>query len=487
MSGVRVRFAPSPTGDPHIGSIRTVLFNWIYARHTGGVFILRIEDTDTAREQEGSAQTIMDSLAWLGLNYDEGPGIGGPHAPYFQSQRRPLYQPLIQQLLDSDKAYRCYCSKERLAALTEQQQLNKQATGYDRKCRDLSPGERAELEHAGAPFTVRLKMPLEGETRFRDRLRGEIIFQNNTKTDPVLVKADGMPVYHFAHVVDDHLMGITHVLRAEEWISSTPIHVLLYDAFGWDPPQFIHIPLVLDMDGKKLSKRRGHAGTLEHRDEGFLPEALFNFLALLGWSPGGNREIMSREEIVELFSLDGLLDHSARFDRAKLEWMNGEYIRKLSPSELLDRCEPFLVNAGLIPPDMSTARREYAIRVTALQQDRLTRLSDAPEAMRFFFEVDPAIDEKAQRKWLERSGARRALLTYAAAIERMEPFDAGALEDQARRIVEEIGCATGELFHPARVAVSGRTTGPGLFEMMAVMGRDTSLHRLRRAAAIASE
>ena len=483
MSNVRVRFAPSPTGDPHVGNVRSALFNWLFARHSAGQFILRVEDTDSTRAQEGSAQAIFKSLAWLGLDFDEGPGIGGPHGPYHQSERKGIYTPLAQQLLDEEKAYRCYCTRERLLALTEEQQMNKQATGYDRRCRDLGPSERSDLEHSGRPFTIRLKVPFEGSTSFHDYLRGDITFENSTKTDPVLIKADGMPVYHFANVVDDHLMGITHVLRAEEWISSTPIHVLLYAAFGWDPPLFVHLPLVLSPDKRKLSKRKGHAGTLEHRDEGYLPEAMFNFLSLLGWSPGDGREVLSRDEIVSLFSLDGLLKHGAVFDRAKLDWMNGEYIRSLPPADLLERSLPFLVAAGLVPSNPTPGEYEYARKVVRLVQERVKKLSDMPDHTRFMFEEQPVSDPGASQKWLERPETPAVLQHFIQRSAAIDPFEATVLEDCARQVAADLGLPTGSVFHPLRVAVSGRTEGPSLFHMMEVLGKDSTMRRLRTAAA----
>jgi glutamyl-tRNA synthetase len=482
MSSVRVRFAPSPTGDPHLGNMRSALFDWLYARHTGGKFILRIEDTDAARTQEGSAEAILASFAWLGLDFDEGPGVGGPHAPYYQSERRHIYAPLVEQLLQADRAYRCYCSPERLTALREEQQLNKLATGYDRRCRDLGTSERADMEHSDAPFTVRLKVPLDGVTTFRDRLRGDIVFENSTKVDPVLIKSDGMPVYHFASVVDDHLMEISHVLRSEDWIPSTPIHIMLYEAFGWTPPEFVHVPLVLGPDRKKLAKRRGHAATLEHKREGYLPEAMFNFLALLGWSPGGDREIMSRSELVELFDLDGLLLHGAVFDHAKLDWMNGEYIRKLQPADLFERCRPFLLEAGLVSAEADTREREYATRVVGLLRDRIKRLAEVVDASQYFFGRQVVIDEKARKKWLDRTGSRAVLTAYANTIETLAGFDAAALEEAARHVAVDLGVGSGQVFHPIRVAVSGRTEGPSLFEIIALLGRETTLSRLRSAA-----
>lgn len=483
----RVRFAPSPTGDPHVGNIRTALFDWLFARHTGGVFVLRIEDTDTAREQQGSAAAICEHLRWLGLNWDEGPEVGGPHAPYFQSQRLHLYRPLIQKLLDEGKAYRCYCTPERLAALREEQQLNKQATGYDRHCRNLPLSELASLDHSGLPYTVRLKMPLEGVTRFTDRLRGEIVIENSTRVDPVLVKSNGMPLYHFAAVVDDHLMGITHVLRSEEWISSAPIHYQLYEAFGWTPPEIIHLPLVTDMDGRKLGKRKGHAGLLVYRKEGYLPEALANFLALLGWSPGDDREIMPRDELVAAFSLEGLLSHSARFDRAKLDWMNGQYLRMLPLQQLFDKARPFLEEAGLLSANASEAEVEYACRVLRLEQARIQRLRDTPALTRFFFVEAPEIEEKARRKWIDKPETATTLERFLGEVRECDRFEHSRLEASARRVAESMGVSAGQVFHPVRVAVSGRTEGPGLFEMLEVLGKERVIRRLERALALSRE
>ncbi|MBU1878275.1 MAG: glutamate--tRNA ligase, partial [Chloroflexi bacterium] len=302
---VRVRFAPSPTGSPHVGNIRSALFTWLYARHTGGKFILRVEDTDQKRESATGLQDILDSLSWLGLNWDEGPDVGGPYGPYIQSQRLELYQKYAQQLLDSGHAYRCYCTPERLTALRQEQIKRKDShVGYDRHCRFLSDAERAELEASGAPSVIRLAVPLEGQTSFHDLIHGDIAIDNALVDDQVLLKTDGFPTYHLAVVVDDHHMRISHVTRGEEWLPSAPKHILLYDAFGWTPPVFCHLPRVLGPDHKKLGKRHGATSVLAFRDMGYLPEALLNFLALVGWSYDDQTEIFSREELIRVFSLD---------------------------------------------------------------------------------------------------------------------------------------------------------------------------------------
>ncbi|HIE03586.1 MAG TPA: glutamate--tRNA ligase, partial [Candidatus Latescibacteria bacterium] len=323
---VRVRFAPSPTGRLHVGSAHTALFNWLFARHHGGAFVLRIEDTDRSRVVEGALEDILEGLRWLGLDWDEG--------PYFQSERVEIYRRHADVLLERGWAYRCFCSPERLERMRREQQARGEPPKYDRRCRDLPPDEVKGRVEAGEPNVIRLKVPLEGETKFVDLIRGEIVFRNSELDDLILLKSDGFPTYHLASVVDDHLMGITHVLRAEEWISSTPKHVLLYEAFGWEPPNFAHLPLILGPDKSKLSKRHGATALLDYRDKGYLPEAMANFLALLGWSPGDGREKLSGEEMIEEFSLEGMGKRGSVFDETKLEWLNGLCIRELPPEQL---------------------------------------------------------------------------------------------------------------------------------------------------------
>ncbi|MDA8219621.1 MAG: glutamate--tRNA ligase, partial [Dehalococcoidales bacterium] len=328
MDNVRVRFAPSPTGTPHIGNVRTALFNWLFARHHGGKFVLRIEDTDVARRVPGAIEAIMDGLRWLGLDWDEGPEVDGPLGPYFQSERLHLYRQYAAQLVEQGHAYYCYCSPERLAEMRAEQERRKESVGYDRRCRYLSPADREEAEASGVTPVVRFAMPLEGETTYHDLLRGDVTIQNSVLDDFVILKSDGYPTYHFAVVVDDHHMHISHVLRADEWIPSTPRHVLLYRALGWDLPRFAHLPIILGPDRSKLSKRHGATSITAYREEGYLPEALVNFLALLGWSYDGVTEVFSREDLIARFDLDRVGKTAAVFDREKLEWMNGYYIRQ---------------------------------------------------------------------------------------------------------------------------------------------------------------
>ena len=387
---VKTRIAPSPTGLPHIGNFRTIVFNWLFARHHDGKFVVRVEDTDVARKVEGAMESMLEALRWLGLDWDEGPEVGGPSAPYLQSQRLPIYKEHAERLIASGHAYYCFCSPERLAAMRAEQQLQKQDPGYDRLCRGLSREEvEAKLKEGITPV-VRFAVPLEGSTTFHDLIHGDITFPNFSLDDFVLIKSDGYPTYHLAHMVDDHLMGITHVMRADEWISSTPRHVLLYQAFGWEPPLFAHVPQVLGPDKAKLSKRHGATSVILYRDMGFLPEAMLNYLALLGWAFDATTEVMSREELVRNFSIEKINKTGAVFDLTKLEWMNGVYIRQLPVPELITRLMPFLERAGLA----TEKDRPYLEQIVPLIQERMKKLSEAEESMDFFFhdtQYDPKL------------------------------------------------------------------------------------------------
>jgi len=375
MTNVRVRYAPSPTGMPHIGNIRTAVFDWLFARSTGGKFILRIEDTDRGRFVEGGGAAQFEALKWLGLDWDEGPIVGGPNEPYFQSERLDIYRPYIAQLLETGCAYKCFCTPERLKALRDSQEERGLPTGYDRKCRYLPDADRAALEASGAPFVIRFAIPREGAVSWVDPFSGPKSWECRLLDDHVLIKSDGFPLYHFAATVDDHLMGITHVIRGEEWLSSTPRHILLFEAFGWTPPTYVHTTHILGTDHKKLSKRDAAADFLNYKLEGYLPEAVFNFMALLGWSAGEEKkEIYSREELVSAFALEGLVGHPAILDKAKLLWYNAVYIRALSPDELVTRCLPFLVKAGLASESPEDEERAYLRAVLSLEQERMTTM-----------------------------------------------------------------------------------------------------------------
>jgi glutamyl-tRNA synthetase len=475
---VRVRFAPSPTGRPHVGNVRTAMFNWLLARHTGGRFILRIEDTDVARKVKGALEAILDGLKWLGLDWDEGPEVGGDSGPYFQSQRLSLYREAAERLVAQGDAYYCYCSPERLEEMRAEQVRRKQPPGYDRRCRDLSPEERAQREKEGITPVVRFKVPLEGQTRFNDLIWGELVFENGTIDDFVLLKSDGYPTYHLANVVDDSAMRISHVIRAEEWISSTPRHMLLYRALALEPPQFVHHPMILGPDRAKLSKRHGAVSILEYREQGYLPETMFNFLALIGWSLDDKTEIMSRKELVENFSLERIGKTGAIFNRDKLDWMNGVYIRSLTVEDFTQRVLPFLEN-GLPPEVKRPLDIDYIRQIMPLIQERARTLAEVAELTEFFFSDALAYDSGLLIvKKMDRESALRALAASRQRLEPLERFDHESLEAVLRPLAEELHLKTGQLFGTLRVAVTGRTVAPPLFETMSVLGKKRCLERI---------
>jgi glutamyl-tRNA synthetase len=480
-SNVRVRYAPSPTGYPHVGNIRTALFNWLFARHSGGSFIVRIEDTDVNRKVEGATEAILDGLKWLGIDWDEGPEVGGNYGPYFQSQRLEHYQRVVRQLVQGGHAYPCYCSEERLARMrTEMAERKESVRSYDHHCRNLSPAERAKLEAQGVTPVFRFKTPLEGETRFNDLIKGEVVFDNGTLDDFVLLKSDGYPTYHLANVTDDHLMKITHVLRADEWLSSTPRHVLLYSALGYQPPLFAHLPLILGTDRSKLSKRHGATAITEYRDQGYLPQVMINFLALLGWSLDDRTELFTKEELIQNFSIERISKTSAIFNLDKLKWMNGVYLRKLSAEELTNQLIPFL-ERDLPPSVKRPISREYMKSLAPLIQERITTFKEAAGLCEFFFADELVYDASLLLgKKLTKEDAVRGL---EAALGRLQalPFDAHSLEEGLRALASELGLKTGDFFSLLRVSTTGRTAAPPLFQTMAALGKDRCLKRIESA------
>jgi glutamyl-tRNA synthetase len=477
---VRTRYAPSPTGDPHLGNIRTALFDWLLARRHGGQFILRIEDTDQARYVEGGVENLMAALRWLGLEWDEGPDTGGEYGPYVQSQRRETYREHATRLIETDWAYRCYCSPERLDEVRKAQQARKEPPRYDRHCRDLTPEQRDEAEAGGATPVVRFKTPLNGETRTVDALRGEVVFQNSTLDDFVILKSDGYPTYHLAAMVDDHLMEITHIIRGEEWLPSAPRHFLIYEAFGWDPPVFAHVSRVLGSDKAKLSKRHGAHSVLEYRDQGYLPDALVNFLALLGWSLDDHTEIMSRQMLIENFSVERLIPNPAVFNAEKLLWMNGMYIREMPDEELADAVLPFLERHLGRPAD-----RGILMRAVPLVKERIKLLSEISEMADFFFtdgDLEYEVATLLGKKYGgDAAGASAAVERVVGIADEVSEWTHERLEAAIRPLADELGVKAGDLFGLIRVAVTGRTAAPPLFETMEVLGRETSLERLRTA------
>jgi glutamyl-tRNA synthetase len=488
---VRVRFAPSPTGKPHVGNIRTAMFNWLFARHRGGRFILRIEDTDVARKVKGAEEAIMEGLKWLGLDWDEGPGVGGDYGPYYQSLRLELYKKAAERLVAQGDAYYCYCSPERLEAMRDEQVARKQPSGYDRRCRSLSLEERARKETEGIVPVVRFKVPLEGQTRFNDLIYGDVVFEHSTIDDFVLLKSDGYPTYHLANVVDDHAMDISHVIRAEEWISSTPRHLLLYKAFGYELPLYVHHPMILGPDRAKLSKRHGAVSILEYREQGYLPETMLNFLSLIGWSLDDKTEIMSRQELIDNFSLERIGKTGAIFNREKLDWMNGAYIRKMSPEDFVRQALPFLERD--LPPEVKRPLPiDYVRQVMPLIQERaktltlrdMTTLAEGPELVEFFFvdrlDYEPGllIGDK-----MSRESTVQALTVARQRLNQLAAFDAGSLEGVLRPLAAELGLKTGQFFGALRIALTGRTAAPPLFQTMAVLGKERCLGRIEAALA----
>lgn len=482
MAKARVRFAPSPTGAPHIGNIRTAVFDYLYARHTGGRFILRIEDTDRTRYVPGSLDDMMSGLRWMGMQWDEGPEVDGEYGPYFQSERLDLYHTYAKQLIDEGKAYHCFCTRERLEELRKSQEAAKVATGYDRACRDLSEDQRNQCRLENDQPVIRFKMKPDGQTEFDDTVRGHVSFDNSLQDDFVMIKADGFPTYHFASVVDDHLMGITHVIRGEDWLPSAPKHLQLYEAFGWEPPMFVHVPNILDETGRKLSKRSGTATDFTgYIKMGYLPDAMLNFLATMGWSSGEDRKLYSREELIEKFSLEGIVNHPALFDLPKLNDLNGEYIRMMDPGELAELLLPRLQRAGYIGENPSGEERCYLLAVTALIKDRIVVLNDAPDAASFFYIDDFEYEEKGYNKHLAKDSTPDLLNSVIGMLELLSEWTVESVEAAVREAGAEQGQEGGKVIHPVRMAITGRTFGPGLFELMQVIGKDRCIARLRRA------
>lgn len=486
---VRVRYAPSPTGIPHIGNIRTALFCWILAQQTEGQFIVRIEDTDRSRYDADAEKAIFESLDWLGLSWNEGPGRGGPHAPYIQSERQQTYIDAALKLIESGHAYFDDTTPEQLHTLRERQRAAKQPPRYDGRGRYRSSDEIEESRKAGLPITVRLKVPEHGSVSFNDAVRGKITFEVKELDDFVILKSDEMPTYHLAHILDDKAMGITHVIRGDEWISSTPRHLLIHQALGIEPPEYVHVPLILGKDKAKLSKRHGATSALEYRDLGFLPDAVFNFMCLLGWSPGDDTEVMSREEIVRRFSIDRINDSPATFDSEKLEWMNGVYIRNMDKDQLMSELLPFMerpeVEGGLPDSVVRPIDRDYMRSLLPLVQERLKLLTEGTETLDFFFadNVNPAAEDLPGRK-MDAALTEHALEAALGLCKTASPFEPEHLEGEYRALAKKIEMKPGQLFSPIRVATTGKTFAPPLFDTMAAIGQNRCVERIESAIKI---
>ncbi|MCB0243681.1 MAG: glutamate--tRNA ligase [Anaerolineae bacterium] len=490
---VRVRFAPSPTGYLHIGSARSALFNWLFARGHGGRFILRIEDTDRKRYVDDSMHDILAGLRWLGLQWDEGPEVGGEYGPYFQSERLPIYTQWADWLIDNGHAYRCYCSAERLASLREEQVARKEQSGYDRHCRYLTAEQRAEREAAGDPFVVRFAIdPIDGQTTFHDAVRGEITVEHSLLQDTVLLKSDGWPTYHLAAVVDDHLMEISHIMRSDEWLPSAPLGVLLYAAFGWEPPVWAHLPVILNPNGKgKMSKRHavapdGSSVPVHLRDyiaDGYLPEAMFNFLSNIGWSIDGSREVFTPEDAIAAFSIDSINPSPAAFPYDKLVWLDGMYIRQLDDDDLYHRLIPFVAQGvGLSETEMA-ARPELRPAVPLIKE-RIKTLTEAAPMLSFFFVDGPITYPEPAALIGDKMTAAQSLAALAAtsdALSVLAEWSHDSIETCLRELAVTLGLKVRQLLAIVRVAVTAAAVSPPLFETLAILGRERTLLRLASA------
>ncbi len=477
---IRTRFAPSPTGFMHVGNLRTALYEYLTAKHEDGTFVLRIEDTDRERYVEGATQVIYDTMKLAGLEHDEGPDIGGEFGPYVQSERLSMYKPYAEKLVEEGKAYRCFCTKERLEALKENAP---EGTGYDRHCRDLSAEEIQKNLDAGMPYVIRQKMPLTGSTSYHDLVYGDITFPNEDLDDQVLIKTDGFPTYNFANVIDDHTMGITHVVRGSEYLSSTPKYNLLYDAFGWEIPTYIHLPLIMgksvDEEGNevisKLSKRHGSTGFMDLVNEGYLPEAIINYIALLGWAPKDTREIFSLKELIEAFDINGISKSPAVFDYDKLSWVNQEHIKAMSDEEFLTHAKPFYEEAGVDPSC-------YAL-LAELLKPRIAKFTEITEKLAFIknygdFELE-LFEHKKSKSTIESS---KQMLEQALPILDQVQWDRDSITEAMKTLAEKLEVKNSVVMWPVRIAAAGVAVTPGgCAEVMILLGREESLRRINYA------
>ncbi len=479
---VRVRYAPSPTGLQHIGGVRTALFNYFFARANKGSFILRIEDTDRERSSDESVQDLYDTLSWLGVEWDEGPVVGGEFGPYIQSERSELYAQYAQKLIDDGKAYRCFCTAERLDELRrKQEEAKSKEKGYDRHCRNLSEEEISAKLTEGVPFVVRLKVPHDGKTSFDDVLMGTITRKNkDVSPDPVLLKSDGFPTYHLANVIDDHMMGITHIMRAQEWIPSGPLHILLYEAFGWTPPLYCHLPMVMGKDGQKLSKRHGSTAVKDFREKGYLPEALMNYVSMVGWAYDDKREFFTKEEFCELFTLEKINKAPGVFDYKKLEWYNGMYIREKSDEELARLLAPYLQSENFISTPVSSEQEAVLASIIPLVKERLKVLSDVVPLTRFLFEEVAVEDVNAfvpKKQTLSQSCD--ALAGALEIIKRHTQDEIEVIEEELTDLAQKLDLKVNGVFMPIRVAVTGSQVSPPLFDSILALGWDKAIQRIQ--------
>lgn len=485
---VRTRFAPSPTGFLHVGSLRTALYAYLVAKQNGGKFLLRIEDTDRKRFVEGSIESVIRSLKWAGIEVDEGVELDsegkvvqvGDKGPYIQSERLDLYKKYVDQLLAGGHAYHCFCTAERLEDLRNYQQANKLPTGYDGNCRELDISETSKRIDAGESHVLRLKMPKDGETTFNDLIRGEVTFKNELIDDQVLIKADGFPTYHFAVVIDDHFMEISHVIRGDEWLSSTPKHLQLYKYFNWEAPQMAHLSLLLNPDKSKLSKRQGDVAVEDYINKGYLPQAMINFVAFLGWNPGTEQEIFSLEELVNEFKIEKVIKSGAVFNLEKLDWYNQQYLKNLKGEELVEVCLPWLVKAGLIA---GSEDRQWLAAALELEKERVKTLVELPEALKFLF-VIPEYDGQIlvwKKGTLEEVKKILPMLAEFMDTISVQDWNKEKLQTLAGEWITKNEFSNGSVLWPLRVSLSGQPNSPGPFEIAEVLGKDESIKRIKLA------
>jgi glutamyl-tRNA synthetase len=472
MSEIRVRMAPSPSGFLHVGTARTTIYNWLFARHHKGKFILRIEDTDPSRSSREMVGAILESLRWLGLDWDEG--------PYYQSQRTELYQKYAQQLLESGKGYFCFCTPQELEEKRKQAIALKADWKYDRTCLKLLDAEKEERIKKGVPRAIRLLVP-EGETVFNDVVYGQPKKENKELDDLIILRSDGTPTYNFACVVDDVDMKMTHVIRGNDHIANTFKQVLIYNALGLTPPKFAHIPLILGKDKAKISKRHGAVSVMEYKEQGFLREAFVNYMALLGWSPKDDREILSTDQMIELFTLEGVNPSNPIFDQGKLEWMNGEYIRASDDERLLDLALPFLIKENLVTDEMAKQKREWLLKYVSLFKERCKTLKEFAQKGKYFFEFDYQYEEKTAKKHFSSAEAVGRLSAYADRLSALESYEKAQIEQALRSQADEMQIKPAALIHPVRLATSGTSTGPPLFDMLELLGREEVVKRIKKA------
>jgi len=483
MEKVRVRFAPSPTGYLHIGGARTALFNYFFAKRYGGKFILRIEDTDRERLKEDSVSQIISSLKWLGIEWDEGPEIGGEFGPYFQSERLELYRKEAQRLVDEGKAYYCFCTEEEIAKEREEQKALKVPYRYSGRCSTLSKEEVEENIKMGKPYVIRIRIPREGNTVVEDLIRGTVNFDNSQLDDYIIIKSNNMPTYNFACVVDDHFMKISHVIRAEEHLSNTPKQVLMYEALGYEIPKFAHISMILAPDRSKLSKRHGATSVGEFKEQGYLKEAIVNYLTLLGWAPGGDEEIFSVEDTVKKFSLDNVSKTAAIYDVNKLSWINGHYLRNLDLDYITREAVPFFIKKGLVSEDEVENKYDYIKRVVSAVREKVKLLSEVADASEYFFKDIDEYDPKGVEKRFKKDNVIELLTKGKQALEKASDFSVEGVEKAYRDLIDELGIKGGDIIHPTRLALSGRTVGPGLFDIISILGKEECLRRMDKAIA----